>query len=71
MESNTIIRSGQTGIVQNYGDQGVYSAWGNKFVGNNYEFAAGNNTPFRWADRSVTEVQWRSYGHDLTGTFGR
>jgi parallel beta-helix repeat protein len=71
VQNNRIIRSGQSGIVQNVGDQSVYTSWNNKFTGNYYEIPSGLTTPFRWLDRAVTETQWKGYGQDVNGTFIR
>ena len=56
---NTVIDSGLTGIAQDYGGDGVYSA-NNRFENNTYSGSSG----WFWFNRSVSWSQWNSYGND-------
>ncbi len=62
------MNSGRTGIATDTGDDAVYTTRNNRFQNNTY-ILGGNSKPFYWRNSNRTTPQWRSYGHDVNGTF--
>lgn len=58
------------GIVQDFGDNGIFSGWNNRFTNNRY-YLGGNPRPFAWNNGTRTESEWRGFGQDLSGLFSR
>jgi parallel beta-helix repeat protein len=65
-----VSKGGRSGIAQDIGDTSVFTSWNNRFVHNTYSLGA-NAKPFEWMNGQRTELQWKSYGQDQTGTFNR
>jgi parallel beta-helix repeat protein len=58
-----------TGIVQDIGDSSYFTSRGNRFEKNVYYL--GIKKPFAWMNAPKTEIEWKSYGQDVAGTFYR
>lgn len=68
VHDNTVRMSqGFNGLVQDIGDRSYFSSRNNRFDRNRYWVPGGN--VFAWMDAEVPEVQWKSFGQDLTGSF--
>ena len=65
-----VTKGGRSGVAQDIGDTNVFSSWNNRFVHNTYLLGT-NTKPFEWMNGQRTEVQWKGYGQDLSGTFSR
>jgi parallel beta-helix repeat protein len=65
-----VMRTGQTGIVENVGNDAVFTSWNNRFVGNHYDLKT-NRKPFRWMGRDLDERQWRSLKQSVGEFFTR
>ena len=61
---------GQTGVVQDIGDNAVFTSRNNHFDRNTYTLGP-NARYFVWMNGTRTEGEWRTYGLDVTGTFIR
>jgi parallel beta-helix repeat protein len=59
---------GVTGIVQDTGDNGVFTSRNNRFRSNHY-YLGSDLTDFQWMNKKITKQQWQGYGQDLQGTF--
>jgi parallel beta-helix repeat protein len=71
VEGNTVVMArGQTGLIDNAGNNMIYVSANNRFVGNRYELK-GNPTPFYWMGRDLDEYQWQAFRQDGSATFTR
>jgi NPCBM/NEW2 domain/Right handed beta helix region len=71
VHDNTItMPQGWTGMVQDIGDDSYFTSRNNRFDRNIYHFPDGA-AAFVWMDGERNESQWRAYGLDVNGTFGR
>jgi parallel beta-helix repeat protein len=64
------ITQGQSGLVQDIGDNSYFTSRNNRFEHNQYHLGS-NPQYFEWMNGSRTELQWKGYGLDVTGTFIR
>ena len=67
---NTVVQpTGRAaGVTQNIGNNAVFTKQNNRFAANTYDL--GTNTKyFRWMNADVSTSQWKSYGHDQSGSF--
>lgn len=60
---------GRSGVVQNAGSQAVFTSMNVRFEANRY--LLGSSRPFAWKDGAHDAAEWRGFGHDQAGTFGR
>jgi parallel beta-helix repeat protein len=58
---------GETGLVQDIGDDSVFGDPSITYESNTYEGSGGE--PFLWDDSDLTAREWRRLGHDVDGTF--
>jgi len=71
VHDNTVTMTvGRTGIIQSSGSNGAFTSQNNRYVNNHYTLGA-NPRYFMWMNADRTEVEWRGYGKDATGTFTR
>jgi parallel beta-helix repeat protein len=71
VHDNTVTQpSGMTGIVQDVGDNAIFTSRNNRFERNKY-LITGNTRPFAWMNGARTEQEWKAYGQDVNGTFTR
>ena len=61
---------GQTGVVQDMGDNSVFTGRNNHFDRNTYTLGS-NARYFVWMNGNRTEGEWQGYGLDVTGTLIR
>ena len=63
------MRSGShNGVVQDIGDNAVFTSRNNHFTRNTYTLGA-NRLPFAWMNGERTVPQWKAYGQDVTSLF--
>jgi parallel beta-helix repeat protein len=58
---------GDTGLVEDTGDDSVFSDPSITYESNTYRQSRGER--FEWNDAELNAVQWRALGHDVDGTF--
>jgi parallel beta-helix repeat protein len=66
--SITMATKGATGIVQDIGNDSVFTSRNNHFANNTYTLGA-RTSAFQWMNGARTVAQWKGYGHDVTGIF--
>ena len=67
VHDNTVdMSAGETGLLQNVGNNGYYTSKQNRFVHNTY-ILHGRSTPFYWQNANRSKTQWTGYGQDKTG----
>jgi hypothetical protein len=60
--------NGRIGVMQNVGDNGIFTSRGITFTGNRYTTACGTSPRWAWNNASPTTTQWQStYGMDKDG----
>lgn len=59
--------SGRTGVVQDTGDDAVFTTRNNRFTSNTYVDVRGR--AYEWFNRAIATKGWMSYGHDLDGVW--
>lgn len=59
--------TGKNGLVQDVGDSTYFTSRNVRFTNNDYTISG--TGAFEWNNGPRTALQWRGYGHDLTGTF--
>ena len=62
--------AGRTGVVDSSGTAAFSATANNRFRQNTYTLGV-NAQYFIWTNGERTETEWRSFGHDTTGTFAR
>ena len=68
---NTVVMAqGRSGVVQNAGSQAVFTSMGVRFEANRYTLGSAAK-PFAWKDATHDPSGWKSFGHDVAGTFDR
>jgi len=59
---------GRTGLAQDIGDTTYFTLKNNRFERNDYRLDRTARI-FEWANKQITEDEWRRYGNDVDGTF--
>jgi parallel beta-helix repeat protein len=68
IHDNTVaLGNGDTGLVQDTGDDSVFSDPSITYESNTYEQSRGKR--FLWDDTELNAAGWRAVGHDVDGTF--
>lgn len=60
---------GATGLVQNAGDNTVFTSKGNSFTHNTYHLDVLTAKRFAWNNTYMDKTSWQAAGQDTTGTF--
>lgn len=70
VHDNTVDLSarGGNGVVQDIGDNAVFTSRNNRFTHNSYVLGTSKSV-LAWMNGWHTPSEWQSYGQDLTGTF--